>query len=94
MFENNSAVIYGPSYSLPNLRACDLSYFVPGNVTQLVSRFESNEEVEYSNSPFQSAVSTGPSFILFYGASTRCFKTVANISYLLPNCSNTLTTDM
>lgn len=94
LFENHSAVLYGSSYFLPNLRACDLSYFVPANVALLVSRFESNEEVEYLNSPLQSGVSTGPSFLLFYGASTRCFKTVANISYLLPNCSNNLTTSM
>ena len=47
------------------------------------------QDTPANSDPLQST-STGPSFLFFYGASTRCLKTVAGVTYLLPNCSNDL----
>jgi hypothetical protein len=89
-FRNNSATFFGSLFSVNSLHFCDIGYFVPSNVTNLVSLFQSNNVVEYTDSPLQSGLSTAPSFIVFYGSSSQCYKTAGNITYLLPNCSHQL----
>ena len=73
------------------LRLCRVSNFLPPSVEQFIPvRLGDNHTVMYETDDDHQSTITGPNFIFFYGASTKCYKQVANTVYLLPNCSNDL----
>jgi len=77
------------------LRLCTLFNFLPASVAQL-AQIRSNTDdrtVMYLTEDDQRSTTTGPNFLLFYGASTKCYKKVADTVYLLPNCSHDLLYD-
>ena len=73
------------------LRLCRVSNFLPASVAQFVPiPLEGDLTVMHVTEDEHQSTITGPNFIFFYGASTKCYKKVANTVYLLPNCSHDL----
>ena len=78
------------------LRLCRVTNFLPTSVAQFaqirpkdVNNFTDRTVMYVTNDDHQSTIS-GANFLFFYGASTKCYKRVANTVYLLPNCSHDL----
>ncbi len=79
----------GQSIFSYSLKGCFISNFVPV-VTAGYLLIQSDGAVGYDDPSILDNTSTGPNNLFFFGASTTCYKTVANITYLLPNCSHEL----
>lgn len=93
IFSNNTALQFGNDFEIYSLRSCQLGYFLPAPFTPyFISPVANNPVVLETDDPLL-ATSTGPSYLYFYGASCHCYKTVGNISFLLPNCSHQLLLD-
>ena len=88
-FVGNTAVSEGQSIHSFSLRGCIVANFVP-NVTAGYLLIPSDGTVVYEDPSILDNTSTGPSNLFFFGASTKCYKTVADVTYLLPNCSHEL----
>lgn len=69
-----------------------MANFVPEEAAQFLL-IQSDGTVGYDNASVLDNIATGPTNLFFYGASTKCYKTVGNITYLLPNCSRDLLND-
>ena len=77
------------------LRQCRVPNFLPASVAQFAPvRMEDNFTVVYKTEDDHQSTVTGPNFMFFYGASTKCYKQVADTVYLLPNCSRDLLNEM
>lgn len=93
IFDNNTAIEGGLTINAYNLRGCMVSNFVPTNISNNFLRLIGDDTIVFNNTEVLGVTSTGPSYLFFYGASTRCYKPVGNITYLLPNCSHNLLND-
>lgn len=91
-FVGNSAVAEGQSIHSFSLRGCIVANFVPKETARFLL-IQSDGAVGYDDASILENTSTGPSNLFFYGASTKCYKKVGNITYLLPNCSHDLLSD-
>ena len=92
-FSNNSALELGNDFNIYSLRSCQLGYFLPAQFTSsFVTPVPDNPVVLETDDPLL-VTTTGPSYLYFYGASCRCYKTVGNITFRLPNCSHQLLMD-
>lgn len=89
VFENNFAFSGGHTISAFSLRGCQVANFVPAQLSQFLL-VASDGTNRFNDSTELGTTSTGPSYLFFFGASTKCYKPVGNITYLLPNCSNSL----
>ena len=88
---NNTADKQGQTMDLFTLRLCRVSNFLPDSVAQFVPiPLKDDQTVVYVTDDDHQSTITGPNFVFFYGASTKCYKQVANTVYLLPNCSQDL----
>lgn len=77
-----------------SLRLCVVTNFLPDSVAQFVPiQVDNDHTVLYVTDDDHQSTVTGPNYIFFYGASTKCYKQVANTVYLLPNCSQELLYD-
>ena len=72
-----------------SLRGCQIANFVPRNLSHFLP-FVSDNTTVFEDARSLGTTTTGPSYLFFYGASTRCYKPVGNVTYLLPNCSHGL----
>lgn len=95
----NAAIKQGQTMDVFTLRLCRVTNFLPASVAQFaqirlddVHSFADRTVMYVTDDDHQSTI-TGPSFIFFYGASTKCYKQVNNTVYLLPNCSHDLLYD-
>lgn len=88
-FSNNSALSYGNDYNVFNVRSCRQGYFFPRVLQQFVPDIHNNPVVIETDTPLLTT-SSGPSYLFFYGSSTKCYKQVGGIVYHLPNCSHQL----
>lgn len=89
LFENNFAFSNGFTMSVYSLRGCQISNFVPDNISQFLAIPSDGTNI-FKDNPELGSTSTGPSYLFFFGASTSCYKPVGNVTYLLPNCSHAL----
>lgn len=89
IFEGNTAIAEGGTVWAYSLRGCQIANFVPNNLSYFLPVFSDNTTV-FDGTGALGTTTTGPSYLFFYGASTRCYKPVGNVTYLLPNCSHTL----
>jgi hypothetical protein len=89
VFEDNFAFTEGHTVSAYSLRGCQISNFVPTSLSKFLV-ISSDGTNLFKDTEALGATTTGPSYLFFFGASTRCYKPVGNITYLLPNCSNSL----
>jgi len=92
IFSDNTAVVEGQNIYAFNLRGCIISNFVPNDTAQFLS-LRGDGTVVYQNANPLESTSTGPNYLYFYGASTKCYKPVGSVTYLLPNCSHELLHD-
>ena len=92
-FDGNTASLEGDSINAYSLRGCRVSNFVSSGIAAFLA-IQSDGTVAYENIASNlTSTSTGPSYLFFYGTSTRCYKVVGDITYLLPNCSHDLLTE-
>jgi len=90
-FEYNSAAGLGQTMDVFTLRQCRVFNFLPASVARLApDQSNDNLTVMYKTQDDHQSTVTGPNFVFFYGASTKCYKQVNNTVYLLPNCSHDL----
>ena len=89
VFEDNFAYGDGMTLSAYSLRGCRVANFVPEGIASFL-RLPTDDSIVFSGTDELGVTSTGPSYLFFYGASSRCYKPVGNITYLLPNCSHSL----
>ena len=92
IFDSNTAITEGQTNYIFNLRGCIISNFVPNDTAQFLLIL-SDGTVLYKNANSLDSTSTGPNYLYFYGASTKCYKPVGSVTYLLPNCSHELLHD-
>lgn len=88
-FKGNTASFEGQDINSFSLKGCLASNFIPEAIAETFLPIRSDGTVVHEISPLQST-STGPTFLYLYGASSKCYKSVNGITYLLPNCSNSL----
>lgn len=91
VFQDNRAFISGDNIYAFSLRGCRVSNFVPREIADFLL-IGSDKAVQYNftDEGVLGSTATGPVYLFFYGASTKCYKPVGNVTYLLPNCSNSL----
>ncbi len=92
-FDGNSALYGGRDVHSFSLRGCLASNFVPDEIGNQFFSIRSDGTVSHQLQPMADpfiTTTTGPNFLFFYGSSTKCYKTVAGVTYLLPNCSISL----
>ena len=89
LFIGNRAVAEGHTVHSFSMRGCIAANFLPEESSHFLP-IPNDGTVMIDNELVLQTTSTGPTNLFFYGASTRCYKTVGNITYLFPNCSHTL----
>ena len=72
-----------------SLRGCQIANFVPASIAHFLTITSDGTNL-FNDTLALGTTTTGPSYLFFFGASTSCYKTVGNVTYLLPNCSHTL----
>ena len=90
-FSNNTATssFSGNDFHIFNIRSCQQGYFFPSLLRDFIPTVPFNPVVIATDTPLLTT-STGPSYLFFYGASSKCYKTVDEVVFLLPNCSHEL----
>ena len=89
VFEENFAFADGGTVSAYSLRGCQIANFVPPSISHFLA-VPSDGTNLFRDPEALGSTTTGPSYLFFFGASTRCYKPVGNLTYLLPNCSHSL----
>ncbi len=89
-FSGNTAVTSGNDFAVYCVRTCFLSNFLPDLFDRYVLPNPFSHPVIIETDNPLAVTSTGPTYMFFYGASTKCYKPVGDLIYFLPNCSNQL----
>ena len=93
IFSNNTALASGNDFSIFCVRSCFQNYFIPEPFDQYVLTLQDRNPVVIVTDDPLGVLSTGPTYLFFYGASTKCYKQIGDLTYLLPNCSHDLLMD-